>query len=236
METFKWCGYNWRIGHLWGRSHPQQPLNWYGDDSVRVNADGELILDIVQNAKEFDGVVKPYSVGVVDSVEEFRYGIFKWECKQPVGTNLWSALWLTGVQTWPPEIDCMEGWSSPKKPTFVKRLFWLNIKPTMHWGTPDDHKSQGKHNIWRWWINERKFNRYMVIWTKEYVKIFYNSHLVKTFDDRDMLREFNKEGVTMTAIMSMNQCDGFTNSDFVRYVSFNQPMVVRNFEYTPIEY
>jgi hypothetical protein len=50
--------------------------------------------------------------GLKNPETHIRYGQIEWQAKMPDRRGSWPALWLVGVQGWPPEIDVYEGFNS----------------------------------------------------------------------------------------------------------------------------
>ena len=241
FDKVEWCGYKWIKRPLWGDNHQAERHCWYDQECIDFN-DGNVVLNLRRNPKLCDvpnegQVLKEFGKGSMRTIEEFKYGTFEWEMKVPEGKYLWPALWLASDYSWPPEIDCMEGWSK-ENPKYVKRLLWKNIRPTTHWSANCDpvngeHKSEAKFNVWRWWLKCDGFDNYKVIWTPDYVDVFYNNHKVQRFQDREMLRHMNLPEVKMHAIQSININESFVDY-YDDYVRRNKPMIVKSFKHTPL--
>lgn len=242
IRTFEWCGYEWIARPLWGDHHPEEKLCWFDQDAYEILDDGTLILKITNNPRIFnqeDGtkIMKPWGKCHVRTTKEFKYGTFEWDMRLPYGRQMWPALWFASDTSWPPEIDCMEGWSK-NTTNYVKRLLWKNIHPTMHWSANCDpehgeHRHEEKFNTLRCWLKgEGKFDHYKTIWTPDYVEIWYNNHKIKRFTDKEMLEHMNK--VNFHAIMSSNINDEFNDEMYEEYKEKNIEMAVRNFKYTPL--
>jgi len=248
MEKFEcfnkinWCGYQWIMRPPWGDNHPMEEHSWYDEGCTEIDENNNLILHIRHNPKECDvpgreKLLKEFGKGFVRTVDEFKYGTFEWEMKLPQGRYLWPALWMASDYSWPPEIDCMEGWSK-NTTDYVKRLLWRDIHPTMHWSkgcnANDEHLQECKYNILRWWVKRNKFVHYKVVWTPNYIDVFYDGHKVKRFTDKGMLEHMNRPEIKMHAIMSTSFNDPFIYF-YDEYVSINKPMIIKNFKYTPLK-
>lgn len=239
IETFSWQGFDWIKRPLWGINHTGDDFTYIDENMVTVSNEGCLVVDFKNNPKlleSADGsmVEKPYGRGYCRSVEEFKYGTFEWEMKCPYGNYMWPALWMSSDYSWPPEIDCMEGWSE-KNPKYIKRLLFRNIKPTMHWTKDGKHLEETKNNVLSCLLKcGDKFDKYKVVWTPDYVKVFYNNVLVKKFTDKDMLAEMNKPEVKFHAIISVKPYGGFSKNDYEGYLGNpNNKMIVKSFRYLP---
>jgi beta-glucanase (GH16 family) len=106
----------WRIGQPWGKFHPEYAYQYYGDKSVFIQ-NNCLILNQEYSPKQFrleGGKVYdiPQSVGLVTSYKSYGYGFFEFEIELPYGSGLWPAVWLSCVNSWPPEIDILEAYSN----------------------------------------------------------------------------------------------------------------------------
>ena len=107
----------WRIGQPWGKFHPEPPYQYYGDESVFIQNDCLILNQIYspkqlttwENPKVYD---IPYSVGLVTSYESYGYGFYEFEVELPYGSGLWPSVWLSCVNSWPPEIDILEAYSN----------------------------------------------------------------------------------------------------------------------------
>lgn len=240
IDKLTWDGFDWICRPLYGTNHPNDNFTYVDEKMVSIDDEKNLILDFNFNPKPLpmsDGsiVEKPYGRGYCRSVYEFKYGTFKWEMKCPYGNYIWPALWMSSDYSWPPEIDCMEGWSE-KSPKYIKRLLFRNIKPTMHWNKDGKHLEETKNNILLCCLKcGDKFDKYKVVWTPNYVKVFYNNILIKKFTNKDMLAEMNKPEVKFHPIMSVKPYGAFSDKDYENYIKNpNNKMVVKSFQYFPL--
>lgn len=244
IKTFKWLGREWAARPLWGETHPQDETTWYDqEDAWDIDSDGTLVLKTLLKPRTFireDGaeVTKPWARAFIRSTEEFGHGTFEWDMRLPYGRKMWPALWLASDTEWPPEIDCMEGWSNDN-PNYIKCLLFRNIHPTIHWSENGDaehggHRQECKYNTPRWWLKGgSNFDHYKVVWDPGYVEIWYNSHMVKRYTNPEATGHMNK--VRMHAIMSSGPQAGFTEEMYREYQDKGIEMAVRNFRYTPLD-
>ena len=114
----QWSGYDWLTQERWGNMHPDKTYNWYDPSAVEIRND-DLILKTHYNPKEFTvndkKITSNYGVGLISNTTKFDYGYFEIEAKLPTGKNLWPAFWMWSFDSWPPEIDIFEAYSSIKK-------------------------------------------------------------------------------------------------------------------------
>ena len=184
----------WRIGQPWGKFHPGSPYQYYGDESVFIQNDC-LILNQVYSPKQlttWEDPKKlydiPYSVGLVTSYESYGYGFYEFEVELPYGSGLWPAVWLSCVDSWPPEIDILEAYSDDKN------NYKNNLQSNFHFNTQDKKESSGARNH----PVKSSYDKLKLScwWSKDFIKIYYNGHLVrqitsdytiKWFRDKKML-------------------------------------------------
>ena len=191
----------WLDKQPWGRIHPKGPYQYYDSGSVHVTSEG-LVLD--QRYKpteiehwEYELEFHPdYAVGLVSSKQNFKYGWFEFEAKLPTGRGLWPAIWMAGANSWPPEIDVLEGYTMNSKrynmfPFFFKR----RVKTNMYYQTSPDppvKNIRGKAH-WMWKDPSKHFLNYACHWTKDFVRFYYDGNLVRTIDDPYILSTFDAE-------------------------------------------
>jgi beta-glucanase (GH16 family) len=184
MENkIKWSGYNWITQERWGNIHPDKTYNWYDPSAVEVRGE-DLILKTHYNPKEFivnnEKITSNYGVGLVSNTTKFGYGYFEIEAKLPTGRNLWPAFWMWSFDSWPPEIDILEAYSSIKKPSYFKLYldsllgFW-NVQTNYHYETEDGNKSIGGKTHWFGFKNPQKhFIKYGCLWEEDQIIFYYN--------------------------------------------------------------
>lgn len=249
IPSFEWQGFEWISHPLWGIVHPTVNTgDWYDENTVYVNRKGTMVLRTDLNPKEFTiddkKEVRKWGRSYVRCTQEFKYGTFEWEMKLPIGKHQWPALWLSSDHSWPPEIDCMEGWSHDSV-NYVKRLLFKDIHCTCHWGTELDHKSEESKNLLRCVIKGgSRYDKYKTVWTPDYIDVYYNGIRVKRFKDPELLKQLNDPAVKMHPIMSCGPDVGFTDEDYREYQSagrwdvpspeLTNHMCVRSFKYTPL--
>ena len=180
----------WRIGQPWGKFHPEYAYQYYGDESVYIQNDC-LILNQEYSPKEFilevNGKVYniPQSVGLVTSYNSYGYGFFEFEIELPYGSGLWPAVWLSCVNSWPPEIDILEAYSNDN--TNYKN----NLQTNFHFNLGNKKESSGARN-------HPVNNTYEKLnlgcwWTKDFIKIYYNGVLVRQITSDNILKWFRDE-------------------------------------------
>lgn len=187
-DDFEFFDYNrWRIGQPWGKFHPGYPNQWYGEDSVYIE-NKHLVLDNRYQPVQlspYDSTKKydiPYSVGLITSYESYGYGYYEFESKLPDGIGLWPAIWLSCVDSWPPEIDITESYSD-KNGDYKDKL-----ESNLHFNLGEKKSSSGarSHPIYR----SKDRIKFSLWWTKDFIKVYYNGYLVRVITSNDTLQWF----------------------------------------------
>lgn len=189
----------------WGDYHPKDLQQWYDPKAVILNNGLNLI--ITENTKVvtsymINGILMDnqppvtikHGVGLVTSKEAFGYGIYEWNIKLPIGIGLWPAVWLSCKDSWPPEIDVIEGYSNKKS------NYGRNLNTDIHCGkNPETLNSKGakRHGLF---VNDKQVLNLKCYWTENYIKIYYNNFLCREITDKKDLAWF--KNVKMLNIMN----------------------------------
>ena len=227
-DRFKWCGYEWLTHPFWGDFHPNVKGFYWDPSQVNFDSDGSLLLTTSWKPKIVDnkGVweLREYACGLCRTIKEFTYGTFIAEIKLPEGMNLWPSFWLTAANTWPPEIDVMEG-ASGKDGKYRRNCFKYTVEPNFHYGNSDEnHVNNGAKSVCKSLLRLNDFNEYKLVWTPDYIEIRYNNHTVYSVTDKKKLEWVNKDP-WMHAKLNLNVTPDYTEAD-------KKPeMVVKNFCY-----
>lgn len=212
--------YEWMIGRPWGLAHPDHIC--FADENEVAVSGGRLKLGISLNPKEFDGKKYPWGVGYVSSEDAFKYGIFDWRFRLPLGRHLWPALWLTDVKNWPPEIDALEGWSGYglwplQGRNDYLRLPWAQyIHPGIVHTNPAYTKGYGTcgKGVWRWQIRVNEINHCRLIWRPDCIIVEYNGHTIMDERREEILKAYNNSR-GMRVVMNNYVENDFTYDDYV---------------------
>lgn len=262
QKTIDLFGHEWIIGMEGGRRvHPKHPNVVFTDDCVKQTNYGvllnsrKLIDPIITKYWDGNEYLSNYASGGISSKESFSYGIFTANCILPEGSGQHAAFWLSGFNSWPPEIDCFETYvklnggkmsicdvirqlKNPYTSDLVKcncLMPTYRIQPNVHWGTPDDDKMCKVYNVPFNFLDEpyTKENKYKVIWTPYRITILYNGYEIFNCTDDNVLNWFNADP-HMRVIFSNGYIreiqDGVKD---VRYTE-NTPFVITNFTYQQI--
>ena len=212
MEYF---GINWQIGRPWGNHHPDHNC-WNAPESVvfkdnilQLGVDYKPVIFDVPDPNNPGQTYKkryPWSVGYVTSTDSFKYGYFRVDFKLPLGKQLWPAIWLSDQDTWPPEIDIVEGWTDQYnwpifKPKSADRIYRINpfanrIFPSLHLGTnPKEHhmKSYKKLNgSPTCYLDITGVNVCELVWAPDRLRIYYNGRLFMEETRPEILKYYNE--------------------------------------------
>lgn len=231
----------------WGTVHPNH--NYWFDPSCIDCSSSRIILSVIDNSQvayhyaeggKTNYYKKEFGAGRLQSKDSYLYGIFEWRYSLPIGRNLWPAIWLTGVNDWPPEIDVMEGWSSRKghyknKTDYSRFLHLFNdIQPRLHHRLNGVLSSTAKklfntNYTWRLYQKMNKTNTCKLIWTPDIIQVFYNNHLVFECKDPYLLSYYNKP---MWVVMNNAVTDDFTKEDLK---TIKKHFIIYDFKYTQID-
>ena len=235
-KQIEWCGYIWDCCMENGRIiHPKQPWMWYDEDMVSVDENGVLTLNACVKPKQvkyWDGrVFNPtHAVGTIRSTTTFGYGRYSCEIQLPDGNNCWPAFWLTGANSWPPEIDVMEAFQTnssyfvltiPQPPYLVPS--WWVTNNTHYLGDDGMKKAYGSRGIpiCKLLINPKKnFVKYECVWNPDIIVFHVNGKKIRTIKNPKNIEP------SMKVIFD---CWG-SETKF----SVTQPMKCKNFKYEPL--
>lgn len=218
----------------WGQVNPNYNY-WFDPDGIEINERSGCARLSITNNKNYE---KQFGAGQLASIDKYTYGIFKWHYDLPIGRNLWPALWLTGANSWPPEIDVMEGWPSNKgiykNRTNYRRLVLFNdIQPRLHCGTPETHKSWsnkvfGTEYTWRCHQNVNKTNNCRLEWYPDIIRVYYNGYKVFECTDKEILKHYHDQ--PMIVVMNNAVTSRFTEKDLS---SIKRDFYIWDFDYIP---
>ena len=246
---FEWAGFRWRNGHPWGAAHPDPRYVWYADpDEAVVSVEyGSLLLGINDNPRYFDGIgqTKGFGCGYVSTIETFLYGRFRFEYVLPRGIHLWPAIWLSGIDSWPPEIDIVEGWSGEGyfikgRPSYRKIPGFNRIHPGVFYGRDGGGNPLGK-GFGSLGSDDVTFsclqdtnggcNSCELLWHPDRVCVKYNGRKVMDITDRDIL-----DGLCGRMYVCLDSApgNGFTDNDYAEYLRKGSCMEVVSFLYENI--
>lgn len=214
---------NWRLSYNWGWFHPDTLFQYCDREHDCVDIVNEQLVlktkydpihiikselpDWQQIPKLPDEFTIPYKIGLIESIESWKYGWFTADIKLPKGKNLWPAFWLTGDNSWPPEIDILEAYCGKKIPYIKKWLFkdrknWI-IQPNVHYGiaNTDSKKMYGPFDSPVKNATEN-FIEYALNWEKDFIRIYYNGYMILEITDKSILKWFNWDNCKQKIILN----------------------------------
>ena len=181
-DEFKTDYDNWQCGATWWEQpyHPGNFNQWYDCEQISIVPDG-IQFSAIKKPKSFPDVgIIPNAIGLVRSKQSWKYGLFVFSAKLPLGYFLWPALWLSGVANWPPEIDLLESYSDDTIDYHVFKNNQSNI-----WvkdGNGGQERAGARtHRLPNNITNQ--FIEYIIWWEKDFIKLYYNGYLVRHITD-----------------------------------------------------
>jgi beta-glucanase (GH16 family) len=221
---------------------------WYDSNMVEVDALDILHLKTGPSLKTFPELnIQSYiGAGLVSCTKKFTYGTFSITAKLPRGKNLWPAFWMYSWDSWPPEIDIIEGFSdnsddykSKDQPGLWSRLFRklvrYEVHPNVHFMKNDHQNINDRYKIK--YITNRQFvdkiTDYKCIWTPTELVFYYDDTLVLSLQSNNTQYEYDVletlKNVKMNVIL---------NNGVTAYANWISPVTsdfkVYNFTYTPL--
>lgn len=241
----EWAGYHWMNGQPWGVAHPNPQHVWYANENETKVINDTVVLGVNNDAKFFGGEVnhtKDFGCGCISSFEHFLYGHFYFEYTLPIGIHLWPAIWLSGVDNWPPEIDIVEGWSGdgyfiPNQPNYKKFIGFNRIHPGVFYGIDSEGNVIGKgygnfgtNNLTYQCYQKLngKINTCDLYWYPNNIKVYYNEHKIMDIKDEEILKGLRKP---MYVCIDCAVSDNFTQHDYQKYLQIGTVMAVTKFTY-----
>ena len=236
----------WRYGMRWGDFHPDALYQYYDTNGTLsyVSTEG-LVLELRNIPKTYikrqlpewrqspnmpEEFTIPTGVGLVTSTEGWQYGWFEAWIKLPKGQSYWPAFWLSGVNSWPPEIDIFEAYSDQGPDYDGKFLFskmkGKRIQPNLHYGVVEEgtKKMYGPYDVPVADCTDR-FVQYACHWERDFIKIYYDGALVFETTDPDVLKWYNREKDQMLVIFNHGRMKDQPNDG----LPYESAMIVKSF-------
>jgi len=213
----------WRYGQIWGDFHPNEPYQYYDDrgDLAHVSSEG-LVLELRNKPKTYIKSQLPEwrrtpempevltiqtGVGMLSTKEAWQYGWFEAWIKLPKGQSYLPAFWLTGLNSWPPEIDILEA-PSTKGPEYEGNfLFWKiknkKIQPNLHYGKMESG-TLGMYGAYDVPVADctKRFVQYVCHWESNFIRIYYDGIMIFETTDKKILKWYNGERDQMFVVLN----------------------------------
>jgi beta-glucanase (GH16 family) len=110
---------HWKMLYPWGEDHNGTARMY--EDKVSLEGNGVLLIEAERIYPHWEGysTADPYLRikyhsgaihynGLITVNDEYPYWIVSGDFKAPVASGAWPAFWITGANTWPPEVDILE--------------------------------------------------------------------------------------------------------------------------------
>ena len=238
FKTINWCGYTWDCCMDSDRVvREETPYMWCDESMINVTENGVLVLDACYKPKKiqnWEGKIfhTKYGVGTIvsNNAEQFSYGKYSCEIQVPEGNNCWVSFWLTGANSWPPEIDIMEAFQYVStyfkflipQPPYVVPSWWLttNLHYTDSNGKHASFGSRGTPLCKLLKNPSKNFVKYECEWLPDRITFYVNGK---------KLREIKNYPHIDNQMRVVFDCWGQENNFVV-----TKPMKCKNFKYEPI--
>jgi hypothetical protein len=113
-----------------------------------------------------------FTGGVVTTKAAYTYGLFEINCRFPAGRGFWPAFWLSGANSWPPEIDVLE---------FVGAVP-LRCSNNVHWRiNPNATESCGMDYGTSQDLS-KSYHKYSMAWFPEKIIMYFDGRELRTID------------------------------------------------------
>ena len=189
----------------WGTLHFDKPSDYASPGSVSLSNGTLKLIQRYAPIEEYEErgqiVSTENAIGVISSKQSWKYGWFEASIKLPTGKGLWPAFWLTGAESWPPEIDIVEGYSKKTK-GYSLFPFWFkrNLQTNFHYRDSDqEHTFVGALKHWTFRNPRKRFLEYACHWTEDFIRIYYEGRLVRELTDKSVLEQFD---TPMTVVLN----------------------------------
>lgn len=177
----------WFSGQKWGAYHPAGLHQYwfcgsFKDDELISPAKNGFQLGLTYMPKDFlvngETVTIPYRMAILQSKRFFKRGFFKFTVSIPYGKGLWPAIWLSGKDTWPPEVDILESLSDDNYKYSHESNFHIGNNGATHINVgASAHKISDMSNAtFSCWYEPDKF-----------IKIYYDGYLIRKITSKNIL-------------------------------------------------
>jgi len=236
---------NWRYGQPWGDFHQNDLYQYYDTDGRFAYTSPEgLILELRNVPKTYtkselpdwrqspqmpDVFTIPTGIGMVTTRNGWQYGWFESWIQLPYGQSYWPAFWLTGINSWPPEIDILEAYSD-QSPDYSKKQILgktSRIQPNLHYGVVEDGTKEmyGSYDVAVADCTNRLV-QYVCHWEKDFIRIYYDGALVFETTDQKILKWYNGERDQMMVVLNHGRTEKQPSSNGLPDES---AMIIRSF-------
>ncbi|MBL7691932.1 MAG: family 16 glycosylhydrolase [Flavipsychrobacter sp.] len=111
----------------------------------------------------------------------YIFGMFEIRCKLPKSPdNIFSAFWLSGANTWPPEIDVFEHRTNSDSNIRNEIFSTVHWSPTWAWGDDNGCSNYYRFNELNYFDLFNNFHTYTAVWTPTQITWFFDGKELKT--------------------------------------------------------
>lgn len=202
----KYTDENWYKRQYFGHINVAYHWQYFSEDNVEFSEDG---LKLFQNynprtVEYWDGKTynTKFDVGCLNSKKLFKYGLFEFDIELPKGCGLWPAVWLTGYESWPPEIDLIEAYSD------IKGNWNNDLKTNAFYDMVDNvHDIKARKSIPI--KNKNVYNTLNIklLWEEDRIVYYYNNYKVREIKDKSILKWY--KNINMYVVLNTAVRDGF---------------------------
>lgn len=220
-EEFEFWGWKWETCMENERPlHPNNPRYYIDCDNVITLANSNLCILSMEfkptcinwwdsKWKTKIDYYPKYSAGCIKSIDTVQVNsIIEADLKFPAGENLWPSFWLTACDSWPPEIDIVEGYTDSKGSykdglnfhwhwPFIYREY--RLESNVHYkGINEEHFQVGAKAVHPKVLNlplEYNWNHFKCVWTSNSIRIYINDNLVREVTDESVLSRMKTKGM-----------------------------------------
>lgn len=176
MKTLNWSNRLWNLQETWGQVHDINYYMWSDYESVSVE-NNNLVLKTSYKPKFFPEINKTsnWAKGFACCMDNFHFGNYIITAKLPKGKYLWPAIWLYDLETWPPEIDIMEGYSN-KRGNYLRFGYPIyNLTSDFHYYENTNKRMGGKIIDIGLKNPHENFITFIMEWSNKKITLFANN-------------------------------------------------------------
>jgi beta-glucanase (GH16 family) len=164
------------------------------ENAIQVENDHLYLKNIKEpytyKASEDNVIEFPIQSGKILYNKPFHFGYFEIVCKIPRTGSAWPAFWLSGAESWPPEIDIFEFWTSDKPDKQVISL---------HHGNDSQRRKTSVLGKQRDTVNRKlvgksfdldDFNKFACHWQPNKIDFYTNDVLVYSYQPSAYIMQF----------------------------------------------
>jgi len=130
-------------------------------------ADDAIMSDGKENYRRFD-----FTSGAMTTIGAYTYGLFEISCRFPAGKGFWPAFWLTGADTWPPEIDVFE----------FEGTAWGRCSNNLHWRINANETESCGMEYYAGENLTQAYHKYSMAWLPDKIVLYFDGQELRRID------------------------------------------------------